>query len=141
MISAITIKDRTSSAEGLLRITRPPKPMPKFICIPKGKIKLSTRWCLSNISKTIAAIRFICTVNRKLFLWPYVSFTISIFSLHFNNVSYMRPNFVVCCAIWYHLHNLKNMKNTHWGVFLLVNLQVFLRFLYYANGTKLGYVS
>ena len=34
------------------------------------------------------------------------------------------------CAIWYHLHNLKNVKNTHGGVLLLVKLQVL------ANGTK-----
>ena len=24
------------------------------------------------------------------------------------------------CAIWYHLYNLKNVKNTHGGVLLLV---------------------
>ena len=27
------------------------------------------------------------------------------------------------CAIWYHLHNLKNVKNTHGGVSILVELQ------------------
>ena len=27
------------------------------------------------------------------------------------------------CAIWYHLYNLKNVKNTHGGVLLLVKLQ------------------
>ena len=27
---------------------------------------------------------------------------------------------VVRCAIWYHLHNLKNVKNTHEGVLILV---------------------
>ena len=27
------------------------------------------------------------------------------------------------CAIWYHLHNSKNVKNTHGGVLLLVKLQ------------------
>ena len=26
-------------------------------------------------------------------------------------------------AIWYHLYNLKNVKNTHGGVLLLVKLQ------------------
>ena len=30
--------------------------------------------------------------------------------------------FVVRCAIWYHLHNLKNVKNTHGGVLILVKL-------------------
>ena len=27
------------------------------------------------------------------------------------------------CAIWYHLDNLKNVKNTHDGVLILVKLQ------------------
>ena len=27
------------------------------------------------------------------------------------------------CAIWYHLYNLKKVKNTHGGVLLLVKLQ------------------
>ena len=31
--------------------------------------------------------------------------------------------FVVCCAISYHLYNLKNVKNTHGGVLILVKLQ------------------
>ena len=31
---------------------------------------------------------------------------------------------VVRCVIWYHLRNLKNVKNTHGGVLLLVKLQV-----------------
>ena len=45
------------------------------------------------------------------------------------------------CAIWYHLYNLKNVKNTHEGVLLLV-LKVtllhgcFSRFLNCTNGTK-----
>ena len=30
---------------------------------------------------------------------------------------------VVRCAIWYHLYNLKNVKNTHEGVLVLVKLQ------------------
>ena len=31
--------------------------------------------------------------------------------------------FVMLCAIWYQLYNLKNVKNTHGGVLLLVTLQ------------------
>ena len=31
--------------------------------------------------------------------------------------------FVVRCAIWYHFYNLKNVKNTHGGVLILVKLQ------------------
>ena len=54
------------------------------------------------------------------------------------------------CAIWYHLNNFKNVKNTHGEVLLLVRLQalacnftksatppsVFFRFLNCTNDTK-----
>ena len=32
-------------------------------------------------------------------------------------------SYVMLCAIWYHLYNLKNTKNTHGAVLLLVKLQ------------------
>ena len=46
--------------------------------------------------------------------------------------------FVMFCAIWYYLCNLKNVKNTHGGVLLLVTLfhECFLRFLNCTIGTK-----
>ena len=31
-----------------------------------------------------------------------------------------KKSYVMRCVIWYHLYNLKNVKNTHGGVFLLV---------------------
>ena len=31
--------------------------------------------------------------------------------------------YVVRCAIWYHLYYLKNVKNTHGGLLLLVKLE------------------
>ena len=30
---------------------------------------------------------------------------------------------MIRCAVWYHLYNLKNVKNTHGGVLILVKLQ------------------
>ena len=30
------------------------------------------------------------------------------------------------CAIWYHLYNLKNVKNTHGRISLLVKLQAYI---------------
>ena len=52
-------------------------------------------------------------------------------------------SFVVCCAIWYHLYNLKKRENTHGGVLLLVTLLkvthlhgCFSRFLNCPNGTE-----
>ena len=35
------------------------------------------------------------------------------------------------CAIWYHLYNLKNVKNTHRGVLLFVKLQASARHYIY----------
>ena len=36
------------------------------------------------------------------------------------------------CAIWYHLYNLKNVKNTHGGVLLLTKLQALADILNYS---------
>ena len=51
--------------------------------------------------------------------------------------------FVMLCAIWYHLYNLKNMKSTHEGVLLMaahllkVTLlhECFSRLLNFTSGT------
>ena len=63
-------------------------------------------------------------------------------------MAFMYRLYVVRCAIWYYLCNLKNVKNTHGGVLLLGNLKpatllkvtllhgCFSRFLNCANGTK-----
>ena len=32
--------------------------------------------------------------------------------------------YVMCCAIWYHLYNLKTVKNTHGGVLILVGFSL-----------------
>ena len=46
--------------------------------------------------------------------------------------------YVVHCTIWYHSYNLKNVKNTHGGVLLLVTLLhgCFSRFLNCTHGIK-----
>ena len=55
--------------------------------------------------------------------------------------------FVVRCAIWYHLYNLKNVKNTPWRSvacnFTKINTPpwVFLMFLNCTNSTKLRNAS
>ena len=45
---------------------------------------------------------------------------------------------VMCCPFWYHLYNLKNLKNTHGGELLLVKALdwCFLHFLNCINGSK-----
>ena len=44
--------------------------------------------------------------------------------------------YVVRCAIWYYLYNLKNVKNTHGGMLILVKLQA-ERTTYYKRMTFL----
>ena len=48
--------------------------------------------------------------------------------------------YVLFCAIWYYLYNLKNVKNAHGGVLLLhgvtLSHRCFSRFLNFTNGTK-----
>ena len=65
-------------------------------------------------------------------------------------MKWIKDVFVMLRVIWYHLHDLKNMRNTHRGVLLLVKLQaskcnftksnsppwVFFTFLNCTNGTK-----
>ena len=57
----------------------------------------------------------------------------------------LKQTIVVLCAIWHHLHNLKNVQNTHRGVLLLIKFQAlkvtllhgcFSRFLNCTNSTK-----
>ena len=38
--------------------------------------------------------------------------------------------------VWYHLYNLKNVKNTHWGVLLLLKLQVSALYKRYQTAQK-----
>ena len=50
--------------------------------------------------------------------------------LFFNSHVLITNSNVMFCAIWYHLFNLKNVKNTHGGVLLLVKTQAFSLQLY-----------
>ena len=43
----------------------------------------------------------------------------------------------MCCAVWYHLYNYKNVKNPHGGALKVTLLYgCFSRFLNCTNGTK-----
>ena len=53
--------------------------------------------------------------------------------------------YVVRCAIWYHLYNLKNVENTHGGVLILILLHwCFSRFFklykWYQTAQRITYV-
>ena len=43
-------------------------------------------------------------------------------------------SYVMLCVIWYHLYNLKNVKNTNEGVLLLEKWQAKAYGFYYGNG-------
>ena len=46
-----------------------------------------------------------------------------------RKLSETKTSYVVRCTIWYHLYNLKNVKNTHGGVLILAKLhECFSRF-------------
>ena len=64
-------------------------------------------------------------------------------SIYCDLINISNKTYVMFCAIWYHLQNFKNVKNTHEGVLLLVKLQAFTIlhgcfscFLNCTNGTK-----
>ena len=42
---------------------------------------------------------------------------------YITNISSFHNKIVMRCAIWYHLYNLINVKNTHGGMLILVRLQ------------------
>ena len=45
------------------------------------------------------------------------------------------------CAIWYHLHNFKYVKNTHGGVLLLVKLYKFKLYKWYQIAQRITFIS
>ena len=83
--------------------------------------------------------------RRQLFFHKYKN-VLHTMNCWFHNCCGFLRNLVLYknIAIWYHLYSSKNMKNTHWGVPLLVKLQVtllllhgyFSRSLSWTNDTK-----
>ena len=61
----------------------------------------------------------------------------------FNPFRAFKPEML--CTIWYHLYNLKNLKNTHGGVLLLLKVALlhgcFSHFLNCRNSNKLHKAS
>ena len=65
------------------------------------------------------------TFNRSISNSLHHEFTV-LSKVFYNNFMLLNPDkclFAVRCAIWYHLHNLKNVKNTYGGVLSLVKSQ------------------
>ena len=66
--------------------------------------------------------------NSSQFFLNFITFIVYSFIVFYNFRTFLKLLIQMHCAIWYHLHNLKNMKNTHGVVLLLVKLQVFFTF-------------
>ena len=98
-----------------------------FMCHGNNSLNLNE---LTNFSP---ALHFIW----KPFIWfpVQIKWLVSIWiaTLSWNGLISNYRTYVMRCAIWYHLYNLKNMKNTHRGVLRLVKLQALLNC---TNGTK-----
>ena len=76
-----------------------------------------------NIGKIINAVRCLRSSSSR-FIFHDLGKTLE---EHWKKKSKSLLQYIVmCCAIWYHLLILKNVKNTHGGVLLLVKLQAFL---------------
>ena len=106
--------------------------------ILNGKLHFFVLWD----GKTRQLIGIMCLEKREDKVW-YPFYLI----FHFHFIWY---SFVMRWTIWHHLRNLKNVKNTHGGVLLLVKLQLtksntppwmFFTFFICANDTKSGKAS
>ena len=67
--------------------------------------------CHGNVHSKLCKIKFGLTVQVEYGFEMQFSLLIY-FIVHFFTTT------AVLCAIWYHLHNLKNVKKTHEGVLL-----------------------
>ena len=97
----------------------------RYPLILKRKHRVKTGcWCQNEYSKWI----ILCQLNR----YQKATRSWSSFQQYAFSTSVTRNRtwcqclvsyniYVAFCAIWYHLYNLKNLKNSHGGVLLLVN--------------------
>ena len=64
------------------------------------------------------------TIYRIVFALCKAGFTTESISINASCLSEDRKYMMLCAISWYHLYNLKNVKNTHKGVLVSVNLYV-----------------
>ena len=63
-------------------------------------------------------------MNPYTYIWIHIKpwIHIHILWVHIHTFAY-----IMLCAVWYHLYNLKNVKNTHGGVLLSVKFDRFTK--------------
>ena len=72
-------------------------------------------------------------------MWKMREDQVSYISSRSLTLRFKTKTYEMLCAIWYHLHNLINVKNTHSRVLLLVKLQA--AGTYVKNGTNGFYLE
>ena len=113
-----------------------------FLC---GVIVISVNWMSESQNSEIGLHKMLCILQCKIFwnagkslkkslcadffredlLWFRIHCCCLLVCCIFHSFFSHDWKKVMRCAIWYHVHNLKNMKNTHGGVLLLVSLQLY----------------
>ena len=97
--------------------------IPATFCLKVAKN--FSRFSQNFLSVTFSSFEVSCTFIHKTFTWcskQHANFYIYIYIyVYIYYIIYIK--YVMCCAIWYYLYNLKIVKNTQRGVLLLVKLQ------------------
>ena len=79
-------------------------------------------------------------MNQTAYTYTYYSHVSIFYIKSIHSVKQWLRAYVIFCAIWHNLCNLKNVKNTHGGALLLVKVTLlhgyFSRFSNCKNGTK-----
>ena len=73
--------------------------------------------------------------SSKMFDWVLNTSQEPLFDGIYRRATNMEA-YVMFYAIWYHLNNLKNVKNTHGGVLFLAKLQAISKCAKCTNGNK-----
>ena len=81
---------------------------------------------LVKVMRFLRNLKSYCFTGLEVCDTSYLSFHRGISSITCKVMSILDVSYVVLCTIWYHLYNLKNVKNTYGGVLLLVKLQAYI---------------
>ena len=77
----------------------------------------------TKLVKVMRFLRNYCFTDLEVCDASYLSFPRGTSSMTCKAMSILDITYVLLRAIWYHLYNLKNVKNTHGGMLLLVKSQ------------------
>ena len=84
-------------------------------------VLVNSSFWLKSSEEVIISYYVIIMLHGCLHVKDDIMFELKIWGQGFWRESISISSYVMRCAIWYHLSNLKNVKNSHGGVLLLVN--------------------